>query len=150
MSNRILRVVITAVALVTVALPASSARASGQALRRATENVLWAPLDLAATPVLLGYNMGRNFYGSKKYSVTQKILGTPPALLFGSVFTVTTSVGGAFARASAGLIELPIGLGALALGKDPDPFYNTSDMNALVDFPNDIFTVKFGINQIAD
>jgi hypothetical protein len=127
-----------------------SAVASVEPLRRSAENIVQAPLDLAATPVILVYNTVKNFYASKKYTVAQKIYGTPPALLFASVINVTTSVGGAFARASAGIIELPIGIGALVADKNPAPLYGTTGMKALVDYPNDVFTVKFGLNQIAD
>ncbi len=153
MSNRSLRMTRLVVAVATLAVvtaQAKPARASAQALRRSAENIVWSPLDIASTPVLLANTMTRNFYASSKYTVAQKIYGSPPALLFGSVFVVTTSLGGAFARAAAGLFELPIGIGALVANKDPKPLYDTSGMKALVDYPNDIFTVKFALDQIAD
>jgi hypothetical protein len=148
-STSIVRLIAALAILAAAAAPAAAA-ASAKALRRSAENIVWSPFDLASTPVLLGYTMVRNFYASKKYSVPQKIYLSPPALLYGSVFVVTTSVGGAFARGTAGLLEMPIGIGALVLDKDPAPFYDTGGMKALVNYPNDIFTVRFAINQIAD
>jgi hypothetical protein len=149
-STFIVRLTLALVILAVVAAEPAPAQASAQALRRSAENIIWSPFDLASTPVLLGYTMVRNFYASKKYSLPQKLYLSPPALLYGSVFVVTTSVGGAFARGAAGLIEMPVGIGALVLNKDPAPFYDTGGMKALVNYPNDIFTVRFAINQIAD
>lgn len=124
-----------------VAAPAS---ATPETLRRATGNILFAPLDLVLSPVVAF----RAAYNNMQY-----IDDTPGVrvvwLVPGVIWSTGVQGGAALVREFIGLVEFLPGLGLVFLDADLDPLYDPPERSeALVDIETDPLWIKFGVNYI--
>ena len=117
-------------------------------LRRAVSNAVFGPLDVALSPVVTAqtlYERGR----MEKYSwpgiAALELIGGP------GFFFPSNAAAGAF-RTWAGLFEIPVGLGLLVSKSftdwEPPALFDLHEEPALVDHPNDVIPVKFGVEYL--
>jgi hypothetical protein len=128
-------------ALVLVAAP-GSAQATGETLKRATSNILMAPLDIAMSPVVAGKTIVTNM---------REIDDTMPVRVFyavpGYIFLTGVQAGAGTIRAISGVLEFLPGLGLLFFDTDLDPLYDPVERGeALVDYDTRFLNMKFGID----
>jgi hypothetical protein len=124
---------------------AAPANAKGQMLRRSTENVTQAPLDLLLTPYTGPSSLIRNYYGSSRHSKLEKAMMTPvmgviylPACGFMSMYLPVH-------RFLEGVLLFP--LAAVLAGTDKDIYlYDPvhGKKGALVDKKGEHFNAYFG------
>src|SRR5262245_8766161 len=141
------RAVFSAVLVVVVAICVGPARATVQPLKRSVENFTQGPLDAVLAPFTVGQTTYRNMEAEGGSTAGKVSLGTITYL--GLLIMNTTA---SCFRTWTGLLEFPVGLGALAASaftdKDPPPFYAVKSMPALVDHPSEVFDVKFGVYHV--
>ncbi len=133
--------------LTIVALRPAVVHAGFGPLKRAIENTTQGPLDGLLAPVV-GTQTGFRNVAAEGHSlagtiVLGSIAGFGLAMFDGSA---------AFFRTLAGLVELPIGIGALAATPftdwQPAPFFDVEKQTALVNHPTSWFNVKFGVYHL--
>jgi hypothetical protein len=125
---------------VLTSVPAPPARAGGQTLKRAVENLAQAPAELLVGPVVAGQTLHRNMQADG-YTVAEQVVFSLP----GFVWLGGAQFGMAAGRAVGGALELPLGLGFLFSKKEPSPLISIDTESALVDHPTKHFHIKFGI-----
>ena len=130
----------TLVALaIAVASPAS---ASPETLKRSMGNILFAPLDLALSPVVAAHAVYTNLRDVDD-SLGVKLAYPIPAL----VWNTGVQIGCAAIREITGLIEFVPGLGLLFFEADmTEMFAPVERGSALVDIETPPLRVKFGVN----
>jgi hypothetical protein len=123
---------------------------SGRAaiLQRAVSNTLMGPLDVALSPVVTVqtlYARSRADDYSWPGTVAMTLLGGP------GFFFPTNAAAGCF-RIWAGLFELPLGVGMLVARSftdwEPPEIFEISEAPALVDHPNAVLPIKFGVQYL--
>jgi hypothetical protein len=137
--------------LLTVAVcEPRAAGADGRAatLQRAVANTLMGPLDVALSPVVTAqtvYARSRAENYSWPGIVAMTLIGGP------GFFFPTNAAAGAF-RTWAGLFELPLGFGMLVARSftdwEPPEIFELSEESALVDQPNAVLPIKFGVQYL--
>jgi len=127
-----------------------AAGADGRAatLQRAVSNTLMGPLDVALSPVVTAktvYERSRADDYSWPGTVAMTLLG-------GAGFFFPTNAAAGCFRIWAGLFELPLGVGMLVARSftdwEPPEFFEVSEAPALVDQPNAILPIKFGVQYL--
>ncbi len=122
----------------TVASPAS---ASLETFKRAIENILLAPLDLALSPVTAGYSIYTGMQDIDD-SLAVKIVYPVPGLIWNTM----VNIGAASLRMTSGLFELIPGILLLPFEADMTALYAPVDRaDALVDYEFEYFYLKFGV-----
>ena len=138
---------VTVLLFVVISLQGREARAGVGPLKHALENATQGPLDGVLTPVVAGLTTYRN--------VSEE--GTSAAGAVGAGFIVYTGLllfdgSASYFRTLAGLLEIPLGVGALAATPftdwQPEVFFDDDRPTALVDHPTSWFHVKFGIYHV--
>ena len=145
-SSRALFSPMLALAAAALALLASTpASATPETLKRSVGDILFAPLDIAASPITAGkalYNNLREIDDSRWVRIVFPIPG------YGWILGI--QIGGGAIREIAGLLELLPGLGLLFFDADLDPLYDPAERNdALVEVQTPPLKIKFGVNYIA-
>jgi hypothetical protein len=124
-SSRAIALVAGAALLVTL-LPAAS-QASPETLRRATGNILQAPLDVMLSPVIAGRTLVTNL---------RDIDDTTPVRVFyavpGYVWLTGVQAGAGVLRGVAGCLELLPGIFLLPFETDIDPLFDPADRGAAI------------------
>ncbi len=121
---------------------ASPAAASPETLKRAIENILFAPLDMAFAPATAGKILYTNMRDIDDSPWVRIVYPLP-----GFVWLTGISLGGGMIREVTGLLELIPGLGLVFLEADLDPLLAPLERGEfLVDIENDILNIKFGMN----
>ncbi len=121
---------------------ASPAAASPETLKRSIGNILFAPLDIALSPIVAAHSIYRNL------NDIDDSLGVRLAYpLPGFAWNTGLQIGAGAIRELAGLLEFVPGLILLPFEADMDPlFAPTEKANALVDIETTPINVKFGID----
>ena len=132
---------ILALALVAAGAP-STAHATGQTLKRATSNLLMAPLDMAVAPIVAAKTIVTNM------RTIDDTMGVRVAYaLPGYVFLTGVQLGASTIRAIAGIFEFLPGLGLIFFDTDLDPLYDPAERGeGLVNYDTRFLNVKFGID----
>jgi len=136
--------------LVTLGPETIRAESEGRAatLQRAAGNVLGGPFDVALTPVVAARALWANGKAAGYDAAGMISLG-----IIGSAWMLPLNgVTGLF-RIWSGLIELPIGLGLLASKSftdwQPPALFDVEHDPAIVDYPNRVVPIKFGVSHLA-
>ena len=134
-------------AIIIASIGVGSAQATVAPLKRSVENFTQGPLDAVLSPFTTGQTTYRSIEAEGGSTAGKISLGTITYL--GLLVMNTTA---SLFRTWTGLMEFPVGLGALAAtpftDKDPPPFFDMKATPALVDHPSDVFDVKFGAYHI--
>ncbi|MFQ5418514.1 MAG: hypothetical protein ACE5FL_15920 [Myxococcota bacterium] len=126
-----------------VALAAAGpAAASPETLRRAVGNMLFAPVDLALSPIVAGHTIYRNLNDIDDSLGVRLAYPIP-----GFAWNVGLQVGAAAIREIAGVLEFLPGLILLPFEADMTPLFAPAEKaDALVDVPTPPIDIKFGID----
>jgi hypothetical protein len=125
--------------LIAVASPAT---ASPETLRRSIGNILFAPVDIALSPIVAAHAIYRNLNDIDD-SLGVRLVYTIP----GFAWNTGLVIGAGAIRELTGLIELVPGLLLLPFEADMDPlFAPTEKGGAFVDIETPPLQVKFGID----
>jgi len=126
-------------------LASTPAAATPQTLKRSVGNILFAPFDIAASPVTAGKALYTNLRAVDDSSWVRIVFPIP-----GYVWILGVQIGGGAIREIAGLLELVPGLGLLFFDADLDPLYDLVERNdALLDLETPPLNLKFGVNYVA-
>lgn len=129
-------------ALGLLALPAAPAAASPQTLKRSIENLTQWPLDVATAPVVSAWTIQRNLRDIGDSTLVRIAYPVP-----GFFWNTMVQVGAGVLRGVAGVLELGPGVVLLPFEADLDPLFDPSlDNEALVDWENGIYDVKFAVD----
>ncbi len=135
-------------ALVAAALAlfgSTPASATPETLKRSVGNILFAPLDIAASPVAAGKALYTNLREIDDARWKRIVFPIP-----GYIWILGVQIGGGAIREIAGLLELVPGLGLLFFDADLDPLFGPIERNeALVDVETPPLNIKFGVNYVA-
>ncbi len=142
-TSRRLFAVTSMVAAVALVLGLAAPAAAGpETLKRSVENLTQWPLDIVATPIVAGKSIVTNLQ-SVEDSPGVRIAYPVP----GYLWNVMVGWGASVLRGVTGVLELIPGVVLLFLDADMDPLFDPADENdALVDWENGIYDVKFGVD----
>jgi hypothetical protein len=121
---------------------ASPAAASPETLKRSIGNILFAPVDVAFTPVTAGRSIYNNMLDIDDSLGVQIFYVVP-----GYVWNMGVTIGSGTIRLVTGLLEFVPGLLLLPFEADMDPLFAPGEKaNALVDIETAPLNIKFGID----
>jgi len=121
------------------------AAATPETLKRSVGNALFAPLDIAASPVTAGKALYTNLREIDDARWKQIVFPIP-----GYAWILGVQIGAGAIREIAGLLELVPGLGLFFFDADLHPLFDPAERNeALVDLETPALNIKFGVNYIA-
>jgi hypothetical protein len=121
---------------------ASPAAASPETLRRAMSNILFAPFDVALSPVVAATSVYRNLR-SIDDSLGVRIVYVVP----GYIWNVGLQAGTGVIRAIAGGLELVPGIFLVPFDLDMTPLFAPAEKaSAMVDIDTPPLSIKFGID----
>jgi hypothetical protein len=121
---------------------ASPAAASPETLRRSIGNILFAPLDIALSPIVAAHSIYRNLNDIDD-SLGVRLVYTIP----GFAWNTGLQIGAGAIRELTGLLELVPGLILLPFEADMDALFAPGEKaNALVDVETPPLNIKFGID----
>jgi hypothetical protein len=121
---------------------ASPAAASSETLKRSVGNILFAPLDIALSPIVAARSIYRNLNDIGD-SVGVRVVYTVP----GFAWNTGLQIGAGAIRELAGLLELVPGLVLLPFEADMDPLFAPAEKAAaLVDIETPPINIKFGVD----
>lgn len=121
---------------------ASPAVASPETLKRAMSNILFAPVDIALSPIVAARSIYNNLRDIDD-TVGVKVAYPIP----GFVWNTGLQIGAGAIRELTGLIELVPGIFLLPFEADMDPLFAPPEKaDALVDIETPPLYVKFGID----
>jgi hypothetical protein len=140
--------VVSLLALLTSILglfASTPASATPETLKRSMGNILFAPFDIAASPVTAGQALYTNMREIDDARWKRIVFPVP-----GYVWILGVQIGAGAIREIAGLLELVPGLGLLFFDSDLDPLFDPVERNeALVDVETPPLKIKFGVNYVA-
>jgi len=121
---------------------ASPAAASPETLRRSMSNILFAPFDIALSPIVAANTIYKNL------NDIDDSLGVRLAYVIpGYVWNVSVNAGAGVIRAVAGGLELVPGIFLVPFDLDMTPIFAPGEKaNALVDIETPPLNIKFGID----
>ena len=145
-SSRALFSPMLALVAATLALFASTpASATPETLKRSVGDILFAPLDIATSPVTAGKALYTNLREIDDARWKRIVFPIP-----GYLWILGVQIGGGAIREIAGLLELVPGLGLWFFDADLDPLFGPVERSdALVDLKTPPLNIKFGVNYIA-
>jgi hypothetical protein len=121
------------------------ASATPETLKRSAGNILFAPFDIATSPITAGKALYKNMQEVDDARWKRIVFPIP-----GYVWLLGVQIGGGAIREIAGLLELVPGLGLLFFEPDLDPLFDPVERNeALVDVETPPLNIKFGVNYVA-
>ncbi len=136
---------LTLIAAMLALVASTPASATPETLKRSVGNVLFAPLDIAASPVTAGKALYTNLREIDDARWKRIVFPIP-----GYLWILGVQIGGGGIREIAGLLELVPGLGLLFFDADLDPLFGPAERNdALVDLETPPLNIKFGVNYVA-
>jgi hypothetical protein len=130
-------------ALMITAVPGTS-HAGTKTVRRAVQNLLFFPFDIALSPFVatkITWDSWRSSDDTKavKYGYA----------LFAPIWSFSIEAGASVIRGVAGALELLPGIAMIPFGAEMNPIYDLPESQpAWVDTGSDAFKVKFGINYL--
>jgi len=126
------------------AIASGPAQGSPQTLRRSLGSILFAPVDLALSPVVAARGMARSFEATRDPTAVRVAFALP-----GFAWNTGVQALAAVVREISGLLELPAGLCLLAFERDLPPLYEPSERgDALVDLETPALRIRFGIDYL--
>ena len=129
-------------ALVSSLAFAAPASASPETLKRSLGNILMAPFDLGASPVVAGRTVWTNLNEIEDTTGVRVAYAVP-----GYAWTTGVQAGASVIRAVAGALELLPGIFLLPFETDMDPLFDPAlDNEALVNFETPVIDLKFGVD----
>jgi hypothetical protein len=138
----------SALALFAAALTlfaSTPAIATPETLKRSVSNALFAPFDIAASPVTAGVALNENLREIDDARWKKIVFPIP-----GYAWILGVQIGGGAIREIAGLLELVPGLGLFFFDADLDPLFDPVERNdALVDVDTRALNIKWGVNYVA-
>jgi hypothetical protein len=138
--TRVLAVALLALGL--LALPVAPAAASPKTLKRSIENLTQWPLDVATAPIVSAYTIQRNMRDIGDSTAVRIFYPLP-----GFAWNTMVQIGAGVLRGVAGVLEFGPGIVLLPFEADLDPLFDPSlDNDALVDWQNGIYDVKFAVD----
>jgi len=133
------------IAAMLALLGSTPASATPETLKRSVGNILFAPLDIAASPVTAGKALYTNLREIDDARWKRIVFPIP-----GYLWILGVQIGGGAIREIAGLLELVPGLGLLFFGADLDPLFSPAERNdALLDLETPPLKIKFGVNYVS-
>ena len=133
------------IAAILALLGSTPASATPETLKRSVGNILFAPLDIAASPVTAGKALYTNLREIDDARWKRIVFPIP-----GYLWILGVQIGGGAIRAIAGLLELVPGLGLLFFDADLDPLFSPAERNdALLDLETPPLKIKFGVNYVS-
>ena len=137
---------VSRLALATLSLfAATPAFATPETLKRSVGNILFAPLDIAASPLTAGKALYTNLH-----EVDDSRWVRIAFIIPGYVWILGVQIGGGAIREIAGLLELVPGLGLVFFDADLDPLFDPVERNeALLDLETPPLRIKLGVNYVA-
>ena len=142
MSSSIRRFCACAAVVLLLFGAASPATASPETLKRSIGNILFAPLDIALSPIVAARSIYRNLNDIDDSLGVRLVYPVP-----GFACNTGLQIGAGGIRALAGLLELVPGLVLLPFEADMDPLFAPGEKaDALVDIETTPVNVKFGID----
>jgi len=142
--NSLARLVVGfALVLTVVSAAPTPAQAGSETLSRAISNIVFAPFDAVLSPVVAGKTLYHNLTNIDD-TLGVQIAYTVPGFLW----LTAVQGGAAVIRGCTGFIELIPGVVLLPFpGTEMSPLFSpVESADALVDLPNPVANVKFGIN----
>jgi hypothetical protein len=131
-----------AAALAGAALFAAPASASPATLRRSLQNIAFAPLDLALSPIVAARSVVRNLSAADDPTAVRVIFAVP-----GFGWNTGVQAMAATVREIAGLIELLPGLALVFTATDLSPLFDPAETGrALIDVETRAVAVKIGVD----
>lgn len=129
-------------AVALLALGASPASATTATLQRAVQNLTQFPLDIVASPITAVKSEVDNMRNIGDTTAVRVGYAVP-----GYVWNLMVDAGAGMIRGISGVLELGPGVVMLFSKKEMEPLFQPAeDNNALVEFDNPIYRVKFGID----
>ena len=124
---------------VALAVPAS---ATPDTLKRSVENMTQFPLDIVTAPIVAGKSIYQNMQEIDDSPGVRAVYPIP-----GWGWNTVVQWGASMIRGVTGVIEFVPGLVLFFTDAELDPLFDPAEENdALVDFENGIYDVKFGID----
>jgi hypothetical protein len=121
---------------------ASPAAASPETLKRSIGNILFAPLDIALSPIVAARSIYRNLNDIDDSLGVRLVYPIP-----GFAWNTGLQIGAGALRELTGLLELVPGLILLPFEADMDALFAPGEKaNALVDVETPPLNIKFGID----
>jgi hypothetical protein len=131
-------------ALAALVFTAAPAQAGPDVLKRSVGNILFAPIDMALSPVVAANTMYNNLR-SVDDSLGVRVAYIP----MGFAWNTGVQAMGAVTREITGLLELLPGIGLFFLDADMDPLLAPVERgNALLNVESEIFPVKIGVDYM--
>ncbi len=128
-------------ALALAFMVSSPVSASPETLKRSIENMTQWPLDLALSPVTAGKSV---YEGVREIDDSNAVRVAYP--IPGFAWNTFVNAGCSVLRGVTGALEFLPGLGLLFFEADLDALFDPPQENeALVDFENPVYDVKFGV-----
>jgi hypothetical protein len=141
--QRAARVAALLVALLT-AVASGPAQGSPRTLRRSLGSILFAPVDLALSPIVATRGIARSLKATQDPTAVRVGFAVP-----GVAWNTGVQALAAVVREISGLLEFPAGLCLLAFEADLEPLYAPSERGeALVDVQTPALRIRFGINYL--
>jgi hypothetical protein len=135
------RLALVGAVLALIFVVSSPASASPETLKRSVENLTQWPLDLVLSPVVAGQTTYTNLRDIDD-SAPVRVAYTVP----GFAWLTFVQLGSACLRGVSGALEFLPGLGLVFFDADLDPLFDPAvDQEALVDFENPVYSLKFGV-----
>lgn len=123
-------------------LGASPAHASPETLKRSLQNIAFAPLDMALSPVVATHTIYNNLRDIDDSTGVRVVYVIP-----GIAWNTGVQAMSAVVREITGLVELLPGLGLFFVRADLDPLYAPIERgSALIDVPTRAVHFKIGID----
>lgn len=139
-----LRSMLILAAVATIAVPAAPASAGPDTLKRSVSNMTLWPLDLVASPVTAGKAVVNNLQDIEDTTAVRVVYAVP-----GFIFLTGINIGSSVIRGVTGVLELLPGIALAFTSVDMDPLFDPVENNvALVDWQNEVFPIKFGIDYV--
>ena len=125
-----------------ISLLAAPASAGPDTLKRSVGNMVFFPIDLVTSPVTAGIAVVNNIQDIDDTTGVRVAYAVP-----GYIFMTGLNIGASVLRGVTGLLEFLPGLVLVFIDADMTPLYvPVEDNKALVNWQNDVFPVKFGID----
>ena len=135
------RLALVGAVLALVFAVSSPVSASPETLKRSVENLTQWPLDLVLSPVVAGQTVYTNLNDIDDSDAVRVAYTVP-----GFAWVTFVQLGSACLRGLTGVLEFVPGLGLVFFEADLDPLFDpVEDNEALVDFENGIYDLKFGV-----
>lgn len=139
------RLVAACIVAAAVAFAPTTASASWETIQRSVGNIVQSPLDLVCSPFVAWMTLNRNIRDVDDTTAVRVAYYVP-----GYIWLVGVNAGASVIRGLTGALEFLPGLVLIPFDADLDPLFDPAERGeGLIEFENDVFPIKFGINYQA-